>query len=1047
MGVIRFSIAQPLLVNLMLVLVLIGGVLAWLAMPQEMFPTVDLDKVNISTVFEGAPPVEVERQITILIEEELDSLPDIDTITSTSAEGVSRVLIELKPGTDVDEFLQDIRDTIDQITDLPDEAEEPKVTRLKTRFPVISLALFGDVAPGYLYDEAERIKRRLQQIPGVASVGVAGDREWEIWVETDPHMLAAMGVSLDTVSQALIQNLRDLPGGSLKAQEGDVILRGMGAAPDLERLERLPLRSNDAGGVLRLSDVAQVQLRLEEAETIGRFNGQPSVNLTVTKTAESSTIDVADRVRALSLQLQEELPVNLNVGVFSDLSVYVRTRLETVKSSGILGLGMVLASLYLFLNFRVAAITAMGIPVSFLVAVIIIYYLGYTINMVSLFAFLIALGMIVDDAIIVTENAYRHLEEGMMPREAAEQGAREVFWPVVASTTTTMAAFLPMFAIGGTLGEFIKVIPIVVSAALLGSLLEAFIVLPSHAAEMLRVERKKRETRIDWSQWLDRYTRVIHWSLMRRYFVAVATIGALIITVALMTTRVPFQLFGQVEVGQFFVNIETPNTYSIDDTDALAHQLEQAIIESIDDDELDTMLTNIGVSFIDFNRVRFGSQYIQLIIDLEQRKPEGFIERFISPVVNFKFKWEGTRERATDDIINAVRERIEGIPGVQRFSILRPQGGPAGADIEIGLVGASVDGLLDHANDLTDALRRIPGVKDVRQDMEPGKLEYRYSINSRGRELGLTQAQIANVVRTGFLGQEVTQVNWGNDRYPVRVIYPDEQRRKGDVLQTLPVTLADGRTVYLGDVAEIEKARGLSTINRRDQRRLATVTAEVDSDITTPGQVTERLEKTYATFAQDNPGYELLYLGEKKEANESMADMKRALLISLAIIFVILAGLFKSLLDPLIVMFAIPFGIIGVVFGHLLFGHNLQFLSMVGFLALTGIIVNDSLILIDFAKKLRAQGYDRVEALVQAGRVRIRPILLTTITTFLGISPLIFFATGQTAFLAPMAVSLGFGLIFATGLILVALPCFYLIADDLRESVALTINRLLPEHA
>ncbi len=1047
MGVIRFSIAQPLLVNLMLVLILIGGVLAWNAMPQEMFPTVDLDKVNISTVFEGAPPVEVERQITILIEEELDGLPDIDTITSTSAEGISSVLVELKPGTDVDEFLLDVRDTVDQITDLPDEAEDPKITRLKTRFPVISLAVFGDVAPGYLYDESEKIKRRLQQIPGVASVGVAGDREWEIWVETDPHVLAAMGVSLDTVSQALIQNLRDLPGGSLKAREGDVILRGMGAAPDLERLERLPLRSNDAGGVLRLSDVARVELRLEEAETIGRFNGQPSVNLTVTKTAESSTIDVADRVRALSLQLQEELPANLNVGVFSDLSVYVRTRLETVKSSGILGLAMVLTSLYLFLNFRVAAITAMGIPVSFLVAVIIIFYLGYTINMISLFAFLIALGMIVDDAIIVTENAYRHLEEGMAPREAAEQGAREVFWPVVASTTTTMAAFLPMFAIGGTLGEFIKVIPIVVSAALLGSLLEAFIVLPSHAAEMLRVDRRKRETRIDWGHWLDRYTRVIRWSLGRRYFVGAATIGVLIITLALMTTRVPFQLFGQVEVGQFFVNIETPNTYSIEDTDALAHKLEQAIIESIDENELDTMLTNIGVSFIDFNRVRFGSQYIQLIIDLEQRRPEGFIERFISPVVNFKFKWEGTRERETDDIINAVRERIEGIPGVQRFSILRPQGGPAGADIEIGLVGASVDGLLGHANDLTDALRRIPGVKDVRQDMEPGKLEYRYSINSRGRELGLTQAQIANVVRTGFLGQEVTQVNWDNDRYPVRVIYPDEQRRKGDVLQTLPVTLADGRTVYLGDVAEIEKTRGLSTINRRDQRRLATITAEVDSDITTPGQVTERLEKTYANFAQDNPGYELLYLGEKKEANESMADMKRALLISLAIIFVILAGLFKSLLDPLIVMFAIPFGIIGVVVGHLLFGHNLQFLSMVGFLALTGIIVNDSLILIDFAKKLRNKGYDRVEALVQAGRVRIRPILLTTITTFLGISPLIFFATGQTAFLAPMAVSLGFGLVFATGLILVALPCFYLIADDLRERVALTINRLLPEHA
>jgi len=641
MSLIRFSINQPLLVNLLLALVVLGGVLAWQSMPQEMFPTVDLDKVSINTVYEGAPPVEVERQVSVLIEEELDGLSDIDSITSTSSEGLSRILIELKPGSDVDQFLQDVRDTVDQITDLPMEAEDPQIARLKTRFPVISMALYGDVSPGYLYDQAEHIKRRLQQLPGVASVGVAGDREWEIWVEVDPQVLAASKLSLETIVAALRENLRDLPGGSLKASEGDVVLRGMGVAPDIQRLNMLPLRANEYGGVLRLSEVANVELRLEEAETIGRFNGQPSVNLTVTKTLEASTIDVANHVRSLADQLREELPANLNVGLFSDLSVYVKNRLETVKSSGILGLAMVLVSLYLFLNFRVAAITAMGIPVSFLVAVIIIFYLGYTINMVSLFAFLIALGMIVDDAIIVTENAYRHLEEGMDARQAAEQGAREVFWPVVASTTTTMAAFLPMFAIGGTMGEFIKVIPIVVSAALLGSLIEAFVVLPSHAAEMLRLQPERKPSQINWKQWLERYTCLIRWSLQNRYLVTAGTIGALIIAVVIMMTRVPFQLFGNVEIGQFFVNIETPNTYSIEDSEYLSKNLEKVIQQAITTDEMDTMLTNVGVSFIDFNRVRFGSQYIQFIIDLEKKRPEGFIERFISPVVSLSFSWEG----------------------------------------------------------------------------------------------------------------------------------------------------------------------------------------------------------------------------------------------------------------------------------------------------------------------------------------------------------------------------------------------------------------------
>jgi len=1035
MGIIRFSIDHPLLVNLLLVLVVLGGVLAWRAMPQEMLPTVELDKVSIRTVYEGAPPEEVERQVTVVIEDALDGLPDIDSVTSTSAEGVSKILIKLKQGTRVDDFLDDLRDTVDQIDDLPDEAESPRITRLKTRFPVISLALYGEVSAGFLNAHAEQVKRRLLQLPGVASVGIAGDRDWEIWVEVDPRVLATHRLTLDRLTRVLRDNLRDLPGGSIKAREGDILLRGLGTAPDIERLRRLPLRSEDNGAQLLLGQVARVEMRLEEPRTLGRFAGHPSINLTVNKTAEASTIDVAERVRALAAELRQTLPPTLSLGVFSDLSVYVRTRLETVKSSGIVGLAMVLLSLYLFLNFRIALITAMGIPVSVLVAVIAIFALGYTINMVSLFAFLIALGMIVDDAIIVTENIYRHIEEGMAPREAAEVGAREVFWPVVASTTTTIAAFLPMFAIGGTMGKFIEVIPVVVSASLLGSLLEAFVVLPSHAAEMLRLEHGVGRRLIDWKGWLERYTRFVRWSLHHRYYMAVATLGALAISLVLAVAWIPFQLFGHVEIGQFFLNVETPNTYSLEDSERLAEKIEQTILEVVNEDELDTMLTNVGVSFIDFNRVRLGSQYVQFIIDLKKQKPRGFIERFVSPLVNLRFSWEGSRERDTETIINAVRKRVEGIPGIQRMAVLRPQGGPSGADIEVGVIGNDIDRLLPVAGELADWLKRVPGVHDVRQDLEPGKLEYRYTLNERGRRLGLDQATLARAVRTGFLGLEAVQVNWARDRYPVRVIYDEAVRHQGDALARLPLSLPDGRVVYLGDVAELTLTRGLSTIHRRDGQRLATITAEVDSSVTTPLQVTERIQRAFADLPQRHPGHRLIFLGEKKEAGDSLADMKRALVISLAIIFVILAALFNSLLDPLVVMFAIPFGIIGVVVGHLLFGHHLQFLSLVGFLALTGIVVNDSLILVDFYLQARRRGLERIEAMVQAGRVRIRPILLTSITTFLGISPLIFFASGQTRFLSPMAVSLGFGLLFATVLILVALPCFYLIADDLRSRV------------
>ena len=571
MNLIRFSIANPLITNLLLVLVLLLGVLSWFAMPQEMFPVVELDMARVTTVFEGASPEEVEQQVTLTIEEAFDGMSDIDVVTSTSSEGLSTIFLKLKPGSNVDQFMRDLRSKLDQITDLPEETEEPEMTRLEARFPVISMSLYGNSTRGFLYQTADDVKRRLLNLPGVASVGIAGDRDWELWVEVDPQVLAARGISLQQVIGAVRNNLKDLPGGSVKAREGDILLRGKGVVPDPEFLRDVVVYRNSQGGRLRLGDIAEVSLRLEEAKSLGRFNGESSVNLTVTKTADASTISVSDLVREEAEKLRSELPPSIQVGVFSDLSVYVKTRLNTVKSSGLVGLALVLLSLYLFLNFRVALITAMGIPVSFMVAVAMIHYFGYSINMVSLFAFLIALGLVVDDAIIVTENVYRHMEQGMPAPQAAQLGAKEVAWPVLAATSTTVAAFLPMFAIGGTLGEFIKVIPVVVAASLLGSLWEAFAVLPSHAAHMLRVDNKtRRQTRINWVALLHRYVNLLRWSLVNRYFVSLLAGGVLILSVVYGVTRLPFQMFGEAELGQFLVNIEAPYTYSLEDTEVLA---------------------------------------------------------------------------------------------------------------------------------------------------------------------------------------------------------------------------------------------------------------------------------------------------------------------------------------------------------------------------------------------------------------------------------------------------------------------------------------------
>ena len=1029
MPFIRFSINNPLIVNLSLCLVLIMGYLCWKLLPQEIFPVVDIDLIHISTEFEGASPLEVEQQVTIPIEQEFEDTQDIDTIASICIEGFSDIYIKLKPGSDVDDFMRETRTIIDSVRDLPDTAEEPELRRIRTRFPVITVTLFGDLSNAKLYELAEDVRREMLEVSGVASVGVAGDRDWEIWVTVDPNKLSALKVPWVTVLDAVRGNLVDQPGGSIKSMEGDIRLRGKGAEPEPEAIADIVIRTNDDGGQMRLGDVATVTRQFEEPLTYARFNGKPSVNLTVTKTAAASTIKVSEEMKKLVGRLREEIPSNVDISYHTDMSVYVKTRLNTVMSSGLIGLVLLLISLYLLLNFRVALITAFGIPVSFLFAIILLYYLDFTINMISLFAFLVVLGMIVDDAIIVTENVYRHMENGMERYRAAYQGAREVFWPVVVSTLTTIAAFLPMFNIGGTLGEFIKVIPVVVCCALLGSLLEAFLVLPAHAGHYLKIEKQK-STKSHWDSALEKLATWLYWFCKNRYFVSISVIGVLAICVTYAHTRLPYQMFGDVEVGQFYANIETPNTYSLEDSLDLASDLEQRLMELIPDDELNTLITNVGLTFVDFNRFKFGSDQIQFIFDLEKPVPNSFIEKFIIPVVSLNFDNFGSREASADEIIERIRNELSRVPGIERLSIIKPNAGPAGADIELGIVSSDIDLLASKADEVKEYLQRVPGTSDIQHDQEPGKLEYKYEINERGKRLGLTQSQLAVVVRAGFIGDEVVHVTWSDKRLPVRLIYDQETRNRSSSLSELPIVLANGDTVFLGDVADISVDRGLNNISRLDGRRMARLTGEADSSIITAIQITEKIEQQFGGDKQQ--GYELLYLGEKKEAEDSFGGIYQALIISLAAIFFMLTALFKSLMDPIIIMIAIPFGFIGVVFGHAIFDFNLQFLSVVGILALSGIIVNDSLILVDFIKRLRAEGVERVEAVVEAARVRARPIILTTITTFLGVSPLIFFSTGQTAFLAPMAVSLGYGLLFATILIILVLPCFYLIADDIR---------------
>ena len=1058
---IEYCIKNPIVTNFLLLSIVVIGILSWRAMPQEMFPVIESDRISIDTEYEGAPPVEVERQLTILIEDEVDDISEIDELQSVSMESNSRISLDLKANVDVEEVMRNVEIAVDSIQDFPDDIEKPRISRSKTNFPVISVSVYGDVSEAELIRGGEIVKQALQKIEGVGAVNITGDRDTEVWTIVDPYDIAAKEVSLEEIRNALAANLGDRPGGSLSALEGDIQLRGMSVADNVQAVKDIAIRTNSDGGQLRVGDIADVKMTLETAQTQGRFAGLHSLNLVVTKDVKASTNDIAAEVRRLiAEEIPALLPAAIKVGYHNDLSVYIDTRLNTVFSSGLIGLVLLLISLYLLLNFRVALITAFGIPISFLVAVISIYYLGFTINMVSLFAFLIALGMIVDDAIIVTENIYHNIERGMPVKQASLRGTREIIAPVVAATLTTVVAFLPLLAIGGRMGEFVKVIPVVVSAALLGSLLEAFFVLPSHAnlflkAKLMPVARSlsaaavhptalsssvPKQGFVDWQKLLAPYKRYLPWGLRNRYFIFVTATCVLILSLIILTTRIPFQLFGHVDVDEFFVNIEAPSNYSIEETTALALRVEKEIYEVFtgNEHELDTLLTNIGMLMSDrggSQRSKISDNYFQFSISLSKQEPQTFVERFVVPLVNFKFEAEGTRTRSVDEIIQPIRERVSRMPGVKRFSILRAQAGPSGADIEISIAGTDLEQLENRADELIDYMQGIVGVYDLQHDMDRGKLEVRYQLNERGQHLGLTQKQIADALRTGYLGVKAVYVNWGNERYPVRVIFDEDIRNDSSRLMQLPLTLADGRIVYLNEVATIKLDRSFNRLNRLNGQRIVTITGEVDSDKITAFQVYGQITRQFGPRYEQNPQYDMVFRGEKKRADESFRGTKVAGVIALMAIFLILLVLFRTLSEPLLILLTIPFGFVGVIIGHVLFGYNLQFVSIVGLVALSGIIVNDSLILLDQIKKYRKQGYACEAAVAAASYRRARPIILTTVTTFLGVSPLIFFATGQTKFLSPMAISLGFGLIFATVLILAVLPSLYMIAEDLKAYI------------
>ena len=1014
---VRYFVRNSVFVNLLMMVILVAGVLIYLSITREIFPEFSLDSISVRTEYPGASPQEVEKLITIKIEDEIADIDGVDNIYSESQEGLCLITVELSDYADLNRVLNDIPSAIDTIEDLPEDADDPVVSEIKNAFPIVTVSVFGDLPELTMKEIAEDVRDNLREISGVASVYLSGARDREIWVEVDPRRLEQYQLSLEDIKKALEAQNLNLPGGTIKTDRGEFLLRTVGEILEARGLEGVILRSDPQGNVLTVSQVARVRDHFEEPTTLGRFNGQPAINLAVSKEKRGDAIAISRSVRQFVAQYEKRLPPGVHLGFFNDFSVYVNNRLNTLKRNGLAGFALVLMILCIFFNFRVAGMTALGIPVSFAGALLLMQGFGISLNMMSMFSLILVLGIIVDDAIVVSENAYRYMEQGLPPQEAAVVGTRQVLAPVVATVVTTIAAFLPMLLVAGTMGKFLSVIPKVVTFALIASLMEALVILPSHLAEWSSKKHSRGRTHRS-ERWFNalrgHYGRFLAFSLRWKYVSLGASLGITAIMVTFALTRIPFTLFHEFESTQFFINVETPVTSKIEDTRDVIARIEKILMETLPSTELKSVASNVGLIFLDINRVVRGSNGGQIIVELTEANK---------------------RKRSSQEIINELRKRTGGIPGATKIQYFKPQAGPGGAAIEIRVVGDEFSVLQEIAEKVKRSLATQPATKDIRDDFLPGKKELRIVARPEARSLGLDVASIARQVRSSFYGAESSKILRSDGDIPIVVKYPERFRDRPSRVEDLVLTTPNGEKVYFGQVAELTEVPGNTKITRSDQKRSITVLADVDEREGNTLEITNEVQKRFANLQAQYPGYKLEFKGKRQELEQSIQDLMKSFLVAVLLIYLILGALFKSYIQPLVVMLAIPFAANGVVLGHAVMGLSMGILSLMGMVALAGVVVNDSLLLVSFVNELRREGTPMLQALLRSGQLRLRPILLTTLTTAAGLTPLGFFASGQAKFLSPMAISIIFGLTVSTVLTLIIIPCSYAIVEELRQAI------------
>ncbi len=1031
-GVIGWMAGNSVASNLLMIVLLVGGLIYALRIKQEVFPELVLDAVSVSVAYPGASPEEVEQGIVLAIEESIRGLDGIDEVSSNASEGMGIIVAELLLGEDPQKLSRDVQSAVDRITTLPLDAEKPQVTQVTARNHVISLVIYGDQTDAVLREAAEDMRDRLLQDPGITQVELSKTRPLEIGIEIPQARLREYGLTMEQVANRIRLTAIELPGGGVKTRGGEVLIR-MTERRDLGReFGTIPIIMRPDGTTLRLGDLAEIKDGFAETDTESTYNGKPCIMLDVYRVGRETPLTVSDTVHEYAETFNTLLPDGLSVASWDDRAEIFRQRINLLLRNAALGLILVLVLLSLFLEMRLAFWVTMGIPISFLGAMLFLPAIGVSINMISLFAFIIALGIVVDDAIVVGENIYDHHQRGMPFQEAAVVGARQVAMPVAFSILTNIAAFLPMFFVPGVMGQIFKVIPAVVVMVFLLSWLESMLILPNHLSHGRdRTHRGlsgwMHHRQQAFSHWFshiirDRFGPLLSRVILWRYVTLAVGLMVLLLTVGLIRSgRMGMTMFPKVDSDMVIASAVLPYGSPVAESRRVREHLLTTAREAAREigftNQVDATMTTIGKGLADGMGIAFdfggsGSHKVEVILYLTPTAVRPL------PTSAFMKKW---------------RQATGTIAGLETLTFLSDAGGPgSGAALTVEISHRDLGVLETVGNSLAESLRLYPQVADIDSGFSPGKRQLDFRVKPEGLSLGLTPLGVASQVRHAFYGAEVLRQQRGRNEIKVMVRLPKVERASEYNIEELMLRTPSGAEVLLTDVVEIERGRAYTTINRRGGRRVVTVTADVDPPKDAGLILAEVKRGALSELLQTYPGLSYGLEGKQADMRDSVQSLMIGFLFAMMVIYALLAVPFRSYAQPLIVMVSIPFGVVGAVIGHLLMGYSLSLMSIFGIVALSGVVVNDSLILIDYAnRKVRNEGLTPLKAIHEAGVRRFRPIMLTTLTTFGGLTPMIFETSMQARFLIPMAISLGFGILFATGITLFIVPSLYLILTDL----------------